>query len=499
MRISTSARLAGAGLFALCISTAHAQQRPSAVEIDKLVAAVTGLGDGTGKGVTISIGSRSYSEATGALSLSDIKIAGPAGSPAESRIASITAEGLAIDQAGGIAADSFKLTQFSVTIEDAKAKGSFTIPAITLTAARFPMEGPKPDANGAVDYLGWAKSFAWQSLVIAKSSGTLSGENGRLDLKAELDEQSFSALADGLIDKVSMFGMRASGKVPRQFSDTETDSFEMNLSPQTIEGLNFGAYTLFFTGVGDKGERPVVPMLKKAVVGPITAKFGEQFDMRFEGAESDEVLFRPMRVGYAAILAKLASGQEPDIGPNGSPEDLRLWGSMMEDLPDFIEAKRVVYKPFSMTVKDPEPVDVRIGGLTIENMKTVSYGKLRLEGISVDSKEVTARLDSLEVRDLDLSGIYRELGSTIRARFVPNLMSIEKNLPLLGKWEIAGVKLAKVGEGEISLKRAALDFGAYVGVIPGSIDFTLEELLPRPRSSRMQLRQRRPTSAMTVS
>ncbi len=85
-------------------------------------------------------------------------------------------------------------------------------------------------------------------------------------------------------------------------------------------------------------------------------------------------------------------------------------------------------------------------------------------------------LDSLEVRDLDLSGIYRELGSTIRARFVPNLMSIEKNLPLLGKWEIAGVKLAKVGEGEISLKRAALDFGAYVGVIPGSIDFTLEEL-----------------------
>ncbi len=86
-----------------------------------------------------------------------------------------------------------------------------------------------------------------------------------------------------------------------------------------------------------------------------------------------------MRVGYAAILAKLASGQEPDIGPNGSPEDLRLWGSMMEDLPDFIEAKRVVYKPFSMTVKDPEPVDVRIGGLTIENMKTVSYGKLRLE------------------------------------------------------------------------------------------------------------------------
>ncbi len=93
MRISTSARLAEQ-VFLLFASAppmrSNGQAQPRSTS---LYAAVTGLGDGTGKGVTISIGSRSYSEATGALSLSDIKIAGPAGSPAESRIASITAEG----------------------------------------------------------------------------------------------------------------------------------------------------------------------------------------------------------------------------------------------------------------------------------------------------------------------------------------------------------------------------------------------------------------------
>ncbi len=32
--------------------------------------------------------------------------------------------------------------------------------------------------------------------------------------------------------------------------------------------------------------------------------------------------------------------------------------------------------------------------------------------------------------------------------------------------EVKGLKIGKAGEGEISLKRAALDFGAYIGVLP---------------------------------
>jgi hypothetical protein len=460
----------------LASGPAVAQQRPSAKEVDAAIDQLTGLitRPGTTK---VTVGSKNYDAGSGSLSIKDVKISNEEGT-ISSTLGSITADNLSLDQGGALAADAFRIADIVLSVDEGRTtsdKGSLTIPSIVMTAARIPLSGPKADANGVTDYLGWARGFAWSSFVVAKSSGSIAGRNGRLDAKMEVDEQNFGTLSDGVIDKAAMFGMRGSGKAPREFSDTGSDEFSFDFGRQEVEGLNFGAYALFIAGAGPKGERPVVSMMKKLTMGAIRFKFADKLDMTFEGAESGEILLRPMRIGYGELLGTLLSGKEPNLSPDAPIEELRIWGQMFEDMPDMMEAKFFRYKGLDMVVTDPEPVRIKVGAIEAENLKTVSYGRLSFKDILIEAQDITASLELFELRDVDFGGIYREIGNMARSRFVPNLSSIERNLPLLGKWEIKGVRAAKRGEGEMSLKRAALDFGPYIGVIPGTIDLSMDE------------------------
>jgi hypothetical protein len=469
----------------LASGTAFAQQRPSAADIDAVVRSMTDMIKRGDSAIEVKIGSQNYDPATGDLSIKDIAITGPASAKTKGAIKEIIADNLSMDQGDGIAVDVLSVNGLSFEADDANAKGSFTFPNFEIRQGRMPLGGPKADANGVTDYLGWTRGFAWQSMKMAPSSGFVRGENGRLDFTFATDEQNFGTLADGVIDKASMFGVKMNGKLPDETTENASQEFTLDWGTQTMEGLNFGAYALLLTGVGEKGERPVVSMIKKTVVGPIRFKLGNKVDMTFEGAEAGEMNFKPMRVGYVTLLQQAMAMNQPGMDPMSNPENMKPLADMLEDMTDMIEMKSLVYKGLEVKISDPNPITIKVASIEAENTKTFSYGRMALKGFELngvdpDGAPIAAKLDRFEIRDFDLSGIYKEIANMMRSRWVPNFSSIERNLPLLGKWEIEGLYLAQNEGpnpfGEISLKRANLNFGPYVGVIPGSIDFNVEEL-----------------------
>jgi hypothetical protein len=492
MTISKS-RINAAALVSLAVSLGHgpafAQQRPSTADVDQVIGSITEVIKRGDAAIIVNIGSQTYDAASGDLLIKDVTITSPvgqdSGTETKGTIKEIVADNLTLDQDEGVAVDLLSFKGLSIDVKDSGSAGNLTFPSFELTQARMPLSGPKADDKGGTDYLGWTRKFAWQSMKIAPSNGLIRGEQGRLDLTFDTQEQNFGTLADGVIDKANMLGIAMNGKVPDESTEKGTFDLTLDWGTQTMEGLNFGAYALLMTGVGEKGERPVISMIKKTMLGPIRFKLGDKLDMTFEGAEAGEMNFKPMRTGYIALLQQAIAMNQPGMDPMQDPESMKPMAEMLEDMTDMIEIKSLVYKGLDLKVKDPNPVTIKIGSIEVENAKTFSYGRMAFKGFSLDGVDpdgvpITGRLDRFEIRDLDFGGIYKEMANMMRSRWVPNFSSIEKNLPLFGSWELEGLFLAQNDGpnpfGEISLKRANLNFAPYIGVIPGSIDFNVEEL-----------------------
>jgi hypothetical protein len=281
-----------------------------------------------------------------------------------------------------------------------------------------------------------------------------------------------------MIEKARTFGFEGSGIVPKEGSDTETTKVTFAVGDQEIEGLSLTAYAAFFTGVGEREERPLLPMLKRASAGKMSFKIDGLVDMTFDGAEISDMTLKPLRIGYGQLLTKLLSGEEPKLGPDGDPEDMRLFGIMMEDLPDMMQVKSFVYRTLNGKIEGDQPGTFRIGAIEGENLGSVSYGRLSFKDFVLDVPDAKGKLELFEVRDLDLGGVYKILGGLVRSRFVPNFTVIERNMPNLGQWVLKGLELDVPKEGgRIALANARFGMGRWIGVFPESISIGFDGLV----------------------
>jgi hypothetical protein len=466
--------LAALAFLLVFAAPAAAQTRPGEAEVAAVGAALRGA---LPPGSNLAIGNRVYDAASGDLALVEVALTGGVGANAFSvTVDRVTVRGLAYPQPGVLSFSEAAIGTVTARFGEADDGLAFTASGASAKAVSAPIAWPA----GMADWQAIARiidATAWDSFVIAPINGRAYGSNGRLDVAFSLPEQSFGRLAAGVVDRVSMFAVEASGSVPDERDPARTMPFSLQLQSQEVVGLNLGAYGVILTGVGESGERPVLKLLDSVRFGGATFSVGDLASGSVGVITGGEQRVRPLRIGYGDLLLDVMSGQEPNIGPGGDPAQMRRYALLMEDLPDFIEIDSFAYSNLDVRWAGDQPGSFRLGAIEAKKVTTVAYGSLAVRDLAFDVPgQARGGLDLFEVRDLDFGGVYRIFGGLLRARFVPNLAEIERNLPALGAWELRGFSLTTPEVGDLSLARAHFSVGPYVGVLPSLIKFGFSDL-----------------------